>query len=82
MLFIKSIIYQLAPMDNKKMGRNGNPVVVVVSPLEIVVCTHGGPSKRSIQYVTYCIALISRSIQLSAEFVCFFSGWAHILTRI
>ncbi|ROL28095.1 ATP-dependent DNA helicase Q-like 3 [Anabarilius grahami] len=31
--FGKSLIYQLAPMVAKKMGRNENPVVIVVSPL-------------------------------------------------
>ena len=31
--FGKSLIYQLTPMVAKKMGRNENPVVIVVSPL-------------------------------------------------
>ncbi|ROK23451.1 ATP-dependent DNA helicase Q-like 3 [Anabarilius grahami] len=31
--FGKSLIYRLAPMVAKKMGRNENPAVIVVSPL-------------------------------------------------
>jgi len=65
--FGKSLIYQLAPMVDKKMGRNENPVVIVVSPLvtlmedQVKEATEMGMSKLSLHQTMVRLCYTTRT---------------------